>query len=101
MAASAAARGHVASEGCPDGFAKGPPAIDDEEARNRWIEAALDEIIDQRLHGHRVFRGETENGVIWLYALADEGVMAFTDFGIENLVELIKIYKELKSPDER
>ena len=34
----------------------------------------------------------------WLLDVANEmepedGVMAFTDFGIENLVELIKIYK--------
>ena len=26
--------------------------------------------------------------------VGEDGVMAFTDFGIENLVELIKIYKE-------
>jgi len=38
-----------------------------------------------------------EDGVIWVYGLDDDGVLAFTDFGIENLVELIKIQKELKS----
>jgi len=43
---------------------------------------------------------DTEDGVIWVYGLGDDGVMAFTDFGIENLAELIKIHKELKSPDE-
>ena len=32
--------------------------------------------------------------MIWVYGLGDEGVMAFTDFGIENLVELIKMYKD-------
>ena len=36
---------------------------------------------------------DTEDGVIWVYGLGDDGVMAFTDFGIENLVELIKIHK--------
>ena len=36
---------------------------------------------------------DTEDGVIWVYGLGDEGVMAFTDFGIENLVELVKMHK--------
>ncbi len=40
-------------------------------------------------------------GVIWVYGLGDDGVIAFTDFGIESLIELIKIHKELKSHDER
>jgi hypothetical protein len=33
---------------------------------------------------------DTEDGVIWVYGTGDEQVMAFTDFGIETLVELIK-----------
>ena len=37
---------------------------------------------------------EIEDGVIWVYGIGDEGVLAFTDFGIENLVELVRIYKE-------
>ena len=44
---------------------------------------------------------DTEDGVIWVYGLGDDAIMAFTDFGVENLVELIKIHKELKSPDAR
>ena len=44
---------------------------------------------------------DTEDGVIWVYGLDNDGVMAFTDFGIENLVELINIHKELKPRDER
>ena len=39
--------------------------------------------------------------MIWVYGLGDDGVIAFTDFGIESLIELIKIHKELKSHDER
>ncbi len=39
--------------------------------------------------------------MIWVYGLGDDGVMAFTDFEIENLVELINIHKELKPRDER
>jgi hypothetical protein len=37
---------------------------------------------------------EIEDGVIWVYGVGEDGVPAFTDFGIENLIELIKIYKE-------
>ena len=37
---------------------------------------------------------DIEDGVIWVYGVGDDGVMAFTDFGIENLVDLIKIYKD-------
>ncbi len=44
---------------------------------------------------------DTEDGVIWVYGLGDDCVMAFTDFGIVNLIDLVKINKELKSPDKR
>ena len=37
---------------------------------------------------------DIEDGVIWVYGVGDDGVMAFTDFGIENLIDLIKIHKE-------
>jgi hypothetical protein len=40
---------------------------------------------------------EPENGVIWVYGVGDHEILAFTDFGVENLVELIKIHKKLKS----
>jgi hypothetical protein len=36
---------------------------------------------------------EHEDGAIWVYGLEDEGVMAFTDFGVESLVDLIKMHK--------
>jgi hypothetical protein len=39
----------------------------------------------------------TEDGVIWVYGIGDDGVLAFTDYGIETLVELIEIHKDLKS----
>ena len=32
---------------------------------------------------------EIEDGVIWVYGAGDDGVQAFTDFGIENLIELV------------
>jgi len=37
---------------------------------------------------------EPEDGVIWVYGADDDGEMAFTDFGIENLIDLIKIHKD-------
>lgn len=36
---------------------------------------------------------DVEDGVIWVYGVSEDGMMAFTDFGIENLVDLIRIYK--------
>ena len=36
---------------------------------------------------------DQEDGLIWVYGPADDGVMAFTDFGIETLTGLIEIYK--------
>ena len=37
---------------------------------------------------------EPEDGVIWVYGDGDESVLAFTDFGIENLIDLIKMHKD-------
>jgi hypothetical protein len=37
---------------------------------------------------------DAEDGLIWIYGVGDDGVMAFTDFGIETLTELIRIHKE-------
>jgi hypothetical protein len=37
---------------------------------------------------------DAEDGLIWVYGVGEGGVMAFTDFGIETLTELIRMYKE-------
>ena len=37
---------------------------------------------------------EIEDGVIWVHGVGEDGIMAFTDFGIENLVDLIKMHKD-------
>ena len=37
---------------------------------------------------------DIEDGVIWVYGVGDDAVMALTDFGIENLINLIKIHKD-------
>src|SRR5271163_1872795 len=40
----------VAPEAAPDRLGERLRAVDDEQTRHRWIEAALDQVIDQRLH---------------------------------------------------
>jgi hypothetical protein len=37
---------------------------------------------------------EIEAGVIWVYGIGEDRVLAFTDFGIENLIELVRLYKK-------
>jgi len=37
---------------------------------------------------------DTEDSVIWVYGAGEDGVLAFTNFGIETLVELIEIHKD-------
>jgi len=34
------------------------------------------------------------NGVIWVYGVGEDRVKAFTDFGIENLIQLIKLTRK-------
>ena len=37
---------------------------------------------------------DTEDGLVWVYGAGEHGVMAFTDFGIETLIGLIRMHKE-------
>jgi hypothetical protein len=37
---------------------------------------------------------EIEDGIIWVYGVGEDGIRAFTDFGIENLIALVRMYKE-------
>lgn len=37
---------------------------------------------------------EIEDRVIWVYGVGEDGVLAFTDVGIDNLIELVRMYKE-------
>jgi hypothetical protein len=37
---------------------------------------------------------DTEDGVIWVYGVNDDEVLAFTEFGIENLTHLIEMHRE-------
>ena len=38
---------------------------------------------------------DQEDGLIWVYGPGDDGVMAFTDFGIETLTGLIEITRPI------
>ena len=44
---------------------------------------------------------DVEDGVIWVYGLGEDSVLAFTDFGIETLTELIRMHKENPGPLSR
>jgi hypothetical protein len=37
---------------------------------------------------------EPKDGAIWVYGIGDDGVLAFTDFGVESLVDRIKMHKD-------
>jgi hypothetical protein len=37
---------------------------------------------------------EPEDGLIWVYGPGDEQTVAFTDFGIESLMNLIAIHRD-------
>lgn len=39
---------------------------------------------------------EIEDGVIWVYGVGEDGVLAFTDFGIENLIELVRVCRSTR-----
>ena len=40
---------------------------------------------------------EPEDGVIWVYGLNDDSVMAFSSFGIENLREIIEMDRKSRT----
>lgn len=37
---------------------------------------------------------EIEDALIWVYGVGEDRVQAFTDFGRQNLIELVRFYKE-------
>ena len=51
------------------------------------VAAELGETVD-RLHDLAIGM-EPEDGIIWVYGIAELEVLAFTPFGIENLINLI------------
>jgi hypothetical protein len=44
---------------------------------------------------------DPEDGQLWVVGVGEDGVMAFTDDGIENLKELIAIHKDTPSIIEK
>lgn len=48
---------------------------------------------EDRLHEIAI-EMEPEDGVMHVYGIDDDGIMAFTDFGVENLRELLQTQQE-------
>ena len=40
---------------------------------------------------------DIEDGCIWVYGIGEDGILAFTDFGIETLTDLVEFYRD--NPD--
>ncbi len=51
------------------------------------VAAELGETVD-RLHDLAIGM-EPEDGVIWVYGTTEVEILAFTQFGVENLIEMI------------
>jgi hypothetical protein len=62
----------------PDGQNQPP------ESPSRWIEVG----------GNVTIEMEIEDGLIRVYGVGEDGVQSFTDFGIENLIDLLRMHKE-------
>ena len=56
------------------------------------VAAELGETVDRIFD--LVIDMETEDGVIWVYGPGDKSVIAFSQFGIENLRELIEMDRQ-------
>ena len=54
---------------------------------------------EDRLHEITI-EMEPEDGIMHVYGIGADGVMAFTDFGVENLRELLQIQQEDAARDE-
>ena len=82
-------------------------ALGDMDGLDRHLLLALGAIFLQRRH----LRGENPVNLLnarsalsccgMFQGLGDDSVMAFTDFGVESLVELIKIHRESTPTRER
>ncbi len=56
------------------------------------VAAELGETVD-RLHDLAIGM-EPEDGIIWVYGIAEVEVLAFTPFGVENLLEMIAMERD-------
>jgi hypothetical protein len=56
------------------------------------VAAELGESVD-RLHELAIGM-EPEDGIIWVYGTTDVEVLAFTPFGVENLLEMIAMERD-------
>ncbi len=44
---------------------------------------------------HLASKMDIKDGVIWVYGAGDNGIMALADLGIDNLIELVRMRKQL------
>lgn len=58
------------------------------------VAAELGETVD-RLHDLAIGM-EPEDGIIWVYGPTDVEILAFTPFGVENLIEMIAAHRDRK-----
>ena len=56
--------------------------------------------VDEDLLHEVAIEMEPEDGRIYVYGVDDEGVMAFTRFGVENLRELLQIHQQNAATDD-
>ncbi|MFG6574217.1 hypothetical protein ACGYLO_21905 [Sulfitobacter sp. 1A13353] len=56
------------------------------------VAAELGETVDQIFD--LAIGMKAEDGIIWVYGPGDDGVIAFTPFGIENLQELVEMDRD-------
>ena len=56
------------------------------------VAAELGETVD-RLHDLAIGM-EPEDGIIWVYSTTEVEVLAFTPFGVENLLEMIAMQRD-------
>jgi hypothetical protein len=54
--------------------------------------------VDEELIHDLTLGLEPEDGVIWVYGLDDDGVLAFTDDGIEEVRLILEEYRSRKPP---
>jgi hypothetical protein len=65
----------------------------DSPSLSRAVGASLALLVRDRQPWDVANEMDQEDGLIWVYGLGGDGVMAFTDFGIETLIDLVEIYK--------
>ena len=72
-----------------------------EVSRVRTIDRVAKDLGRTSTSSSRRYRNGARGRPLWVLSLGDESVMAFTDDGVDSLVELIKIQREMAPREER